>query len=168
MIACALMNPIACAPKKKRIELHDCVCTHESNCVCTHESNCMIACALMNPIACAPKKKTGQMRSSPSRKCFTGVKQQLWGLRLRQDSTCKAGDVIMDAKAESDAKKIGTVTSVAAAKEVNFALGYLKCKRRGQQVDLEGSQAYINGDPVKVCMLSLTWNLMKLLRLTVF
>jgi hypothetical protein len=112
-------------------------------------------------------KRKSQMCSSTSCKCLTGVKQQLWGLRLRRGFTCKGGDVITDAKVESNAKKIGTVTSVAAAKEVNFALGYLKCKRRGQQVDLEGSQVYINGDPVKVCILSLNWNLTKLLSLTV-
>jgi hypothetical protein len=70
----------------------------------------------------------------------------------------------MDTKSESNTKKIGKVTSVAVTKEGTFALGYLKCKRQGHQVDLQGLQVYVNGDPVKVCYF---WFLLELLTFAV-
>ena len=45
---------------------------------------------------------------------------------------------------------MGRVTSVSNANE--FALAYLRCKRSGMQVDLEGEQVVVAGQPAKVCI----------------
>ena len=78
-----------------------------------------------------------------------GVKQQLWGLRLREGATCAVGSTIAESSAP-DAKRLGTITSAVSAKAGYFALGYVRCKRAGEQIDLEGQQVYVGGEPAKV------------------
>lgn len=77
------------------------------------------------------------------------MKQQLWGLRLREGATCSPGSVIADSNA-ADAKRLGAVTSAVTAKAGPFALGYVRCKRGGEQAALEGEQVFIDGEPAKV------------------
>lgn len=48
-----------------------------------------------------------------------------------------------------EGKKVGVVTSVVVQDETAFALAYLKCKRRGEQVAVEGTQVSVNGEPAK-------------------
>ena len=85
------------------------------------------------------------------RTCFlrAGEKQQLWGLRLRQGETCSVGDAVL-ASAEADARRLGAVTSTVQQKDGSFALAYLRSKKKGAQVALEGSQVFIKGQPAKV------------------
>ena len=52
----------------------------------------------------------------------------------------------------SEATKVGVVTSVATHDSNTIALAYLKCKKKGVQVPLQGTQVYINGQPAKVCV----------------
>lgn len=80
-----------------------------------------------------------------------GVKQQLWGFRLREGKTCAVGDDVMDGS-----RKLGTITSVTEvgarpdAKGQAFALAYLRSRQNGAPVDLEGKQVAIAGVPAKV------------------
>jgi folate-binding protein YgfZ len=86
--------------------------------------------------------------SGEQRYTGAGVKQQLWGLRLRLGATCAPQDAVMSSGGQQG-KKIGIVTSVVVQDGTAFALAYLKCKRRGQQVEVEGTQVYVNGEPAK-------------------
>lgn len=78
-----------------------------------------------------------------------GEKQQLWGLRLREGATCAPQDVIMSDRG-AEATKLGVVTSAVDQRGKSFALGYLRCRRKGQPERLEGAQVYVNGEPTKV------------------
>lgn len=78
-----------------------------------------------------------------------GVKQQLWGLRMRIGATCAPQDVVKSSR-DADSARIGTITSVMQQDGDAFALAYLKCKQGGQKVELQGTQVYINGEPAKV------------------
>lgn len=75
-----------------------------------------------------------------------GVKQQLWGLRLRAGCTCAVGDIVED----TGGRRLGSVTSITAIGGGMHALAYLKCKEGGAQVSLEGIQVLVNSIPAKV------------------
>jgi deoxycytidylate deaminase len=57
------------------------------------------------------------------------------------------------ASKEAEADKVGTVTSVVRLQDKVFALAYLRCKKKGEQVELQGKQLYVDGEPCKVCAL---------------
>lgn len=75
-----------------------------------------------------------------------GVKQQLWGLRLRQGQSCSTGDVV----SSGDGRRLGKVTSVISDSDFCFALAYLRCRDAGALVDLQDSQVMVNGALAKV------------------
>jgi folate-binding Fe-S cluster repair protein YgfZ len=63
-----------------------------------------------------------------------GVKQQLWGLRLK--GPVAAGSEVQRAE---DGSRVGRVTSVAVTPSgEHAALAYIKCKSKGAQVNVEG------------------------------
>jgi hypothetical protein len=68
---------------------------------------------------------------------------------MQQGATVAPQDLVLSGR-EVDAKKVGVITSVAALKSKTFALAYLKCKQKGEQVPLLGKQFYVNGQPAKV------------------
>eukprot|EP00200_Dunaliella_tertiolecta_P005670 CAMPEP_0202354094 /NCGR_PEP_ID=MMETSP1126-20121109/9569_1 /ASSEMBLY_ACC=CAM_ASM_000457 /TAXON_ID=3047 /ORGANISM="Dunaliella tertiolecta, Strain CCMP1320" /LENGTH=450 /DNA_ID=CAMNT_0048946527 /DNA_START=178 /DNA_END=1530 /DNA_ORIENTATION=- len=64
---------------------------------------------------------------------LNGVKQQLWGFEL--EGPIEAGSSLTD----QDGARLGRITSVTTTPEGrNFALGYIRCKSSGKQVDVEG------------------------------
>eukprot|EP00879_Flechtneria_rotunda_P012338 GHRR01012885.1.p1 GENE.GHRR01012885.1~~GHRR01012885.1.p1 ORF type:complete len:492 (+),score=176.68 GHRR01012885.1:215-1690(+) len=77
-----------------------------------------------------------------------GIKQQLWGLQL----SCRAlpGATITTSAAEG-AEVIGRLTSyVNLEQNGHFGLGYLRSRKRGVQVPLEGITVEVDGQPAKV------------------
>ncbi|KAK9827660.1 hypothetical protein WJX81_004517 [Elliptochloris bilobata] len=69
------------------------------------------------------------------------VKQQLWGLELAVPASLGA-----DISAGEGGARMGTITSAAGGLDGRpFALGYLRCRSRGAQVKLEGSDVWVAG-----------------------
>ncbi|CAK0742478.1 hypothetical protein CVIRNUC_001399 [Coccomyxa viridis] len=72
------------------------------------------------------------------------VKQQLWGLQLT--SKAAPGDLILDGE-----ERCGKVTSYTELPDGrHIALGYVRCRSRGMQVDLTGKQVTVNGSTAKL------------------
>jgi hypothetical protein len=70
-----------------------------------------------------------------------GVKQQLWGLQLSQRAPPGAA---IAAAGSGGAERVGVVTSVVNLLDSgHFGLGYIRCKSKGAQVDLNGEEGWL-------------------------
>ncbi|KAF5828447.1 hypothetical protein DUNSADRAFT_17597 [Dunaliella salina] len=69
---------------------------------------------------------------------LNAVKQQLWGFEL--EGPVEAGSSLTD----QDGARLGRITSVTTTPDGrNFALGYIRCKSSGKQVDVEGKEVKV-------------------------
>jgi len=73
------------------------------------------------------------------------VKQQLWGIQL--SAGAEPGMEVLGA----DKQKLGAITSITKTRDGRiFAMAYLRCKSKGELVDLEGARVTVAGSTATV------------------
>lgn len=74
-----------------------------------------------------------------------GTAKSLWGVNMQQPAS--PGDVVL-----RDGEEVGTVSAVARAPDGTSwtANGYLRCRSKGQQLQMRGQQVEVNGCPAVI------------------